>query len=108
MHRVVRSALLSQNTDSSANRKIVRDLKKSDTESNPIILCTGRQSNIDKILLSQNEEHFNSIVESSDRGCKIDNAWLEKNVAVLYNVLNEKEEECVVGHRINSSPNMDV
>jgi hypothetical protein len=85
---VVRSALLSQNTDSSANRKIVRELKKSDSESNPNILCTGRQSNIDKILLSQNEEHFNTIVESSDKGSKIENAWLEKSVASLYSILN--------------------
>jgi hypothetical protein len=105
---MVRSILLSQNTDSSANRKIVRELKKSDTESNPNILCTHYQNNIDRILLSQNEEHFNNIVESSDKGSKIDNTWLEKNVSALYSILNEKEETCVVGPSTDSNTRMDV
>lgn len=48
--------------------------------------------NLDKILLSQNEEHFNTIVEGSDRGSKIDGVWLERNVASLYSILTEQDE----------------
>jgi len=95
---------LSQNTDSSANRKIVRELKKSDSESNPNILCTARH-HLDKILLSQSEEHFNTIVESSDRSSKIDSAWLERNVAGLYSILNEREE---TGEPLPNQPVMEI
>lgn len=73
----------------------MRELRKSDSETNPNILCKGARYP-DKILLSQNEEHFNTIVEGNDRGAKIDNAWLDRGVAGLYAILNERSESSEV------------
>lgn len=74
VRRVVDCALCSQNTDSSANRKIVRELKKSDSD-NPKLLRTGNNIS-EKILLSESEEHFQNIVQTSDKTAKINKEWV--------------------------------
>lgn len=86
---MVLGLLPSQNTDSSANRKIVRELKKTDSDT-PKLLRTGCQ-HPERILLSESEEHFTNLVQAADKNSKIDNAWLESKAEVLYSILNEPD-----------------